>query len=260
MRGKLALPLVLTSLTLARAQEPQGKIVFFREHHFYDTNANPPVFCDGILLGRIVGGTYLEVSAPVGAHQCVAESAQSQAAIVTVEDGGVVYFRVDIKGDIHRHAILETAPESEYLRLKSKLQPLSAVAQPGAASDKASSEPTQEGVSPDGVAQSDAVAERDKERLRAGEVTEPRCESCPSPGYTPAMRKAKLQGTVTLRVLIHADGHGTVIKVLTTSGYKDLDDSAAVAIRDWRFKPSQDKNGAAVDFMTVIEVVFRLLH
>lgn len=261
MRGKLALlPLLLASLTLARAQEPQGKIVFFRTRRFSDNNFSPPIFCDGVLLGRMVGGTYLEVSAPFGTHQCVAESVEGTVATVDVEADGPVYFRVDIKGDMRHRAILERVPDGEYFSLKSKLQPLSAGAQLGAAPGTATTEPKQDVVSATDVADSDEVAERDSERAHKGEVTYPACEYCPSPVYTPTMRKTKVEGTVTLRVLVHANGHGTVIKVLRTSGYKDMDDSAAATISEWRFKPSHDSTGVAVDFMTLIQVTFHLFH
>jgi protein TonB len=63
------------------------------------------------------------------------------------------------------------------------------------------------------------------------------CVYCPEPPYTEEARKAKLQGSVTLRVLIGADGRAKRVQVVKGLGL-GLDDRASEAVRAWRFAPA----------------------
>src|SRR5258708_12551996 len=45
-------------------------------------------------------------------------------------------------------------------------------------------------------------------------VTLPRCVYCPDPQYTDEAREAKLQGKVTLQVLVGADGRAAQIRIV----------------------------------------------
>jgi len=88
-------------------------------------------------------------------------------------------------------------------------------------------------------------------------VTDPRCAYCPDPRYTDEAREAKLQGRVTLRVLVGADGRALQIRVVQGIGL-GLDERAAQAIRGWKFVPARDAAHHAVPEWVTVEAVFRL--
>ena len=91
-----------------------------------------------------------------------------------------------------------------------------------------------------------------------GGIGEPECLYCPLPMYSEEARKAKYQGTVTLRMIVTPDGRATNISVVKGVGL-GLDDRAIQAVRDWKFKPSLGPGGKAVAVWVTVEVNFRLL-
>jgi protein TonB len=88
-------------------------------------------------------------------------------------------------------------------------------------------------------------------------VTDPTCAYCPDPQYTDEAREAKLQGRVTLQVLVGADGRAVQIRVVQGIGL-GLDERAAQAIRGWKFVPARDAARHAVPEWITVEAVFRL--
>ncbi len=88
-------------------------------------------------------------------------------------------------------------------------------------------------------------------------VTLPKCAYCPDPQYTDEAREAKLQGTVTLQVLVGTDGRASQIHIVKGIGL-GLDDRAAQSIRGWKFMPARDAAHRAVPAWVTIEAVFRL--
>ncbi len=88
-------------------------------------------------------------------------------------------------------------------------------------------------------------------------MTMPVCVTCPLPLYTDEARKVKMQGAVTLRVLVGADGRAGQIRVARGIGY-GLDDRAISTVRGWTFTPARDAARKAVPVWITIEVVFRL--
>ena len=88
-------------------------------------------------------------------------------------------------------------------------------------------------------------------------MTMPICVTCPLPLYTDEARKVKMQGTVTLRVLVDADGRAAQIRVARGVGY-GLDDRAIQTVRSWTCTPARDAARRAVPVWVTIEVVFRL--
>ena len=88
-------------------------------------------------------------------------------------------------------------------------------------------------------------------------VTLPSCAYCPDPQYTDEAREAKLQGKVTLQVLVGADGRAAQIRVVQGIGL-GLDERAEQAIRGWRFVPAHDAARRAVPDWVTVEAVFRL--
>jgi periplasmic protein TonB len=88
-------------------------------------------------------------------------------------------------------------------------------------------------------------------------VTEPRCVYCPDPKYTDQAREAKLQGSVTLQVLVGADGRAAQIRVVRGLGM-GLDDRTVQIVQGWRFTPAHDASHHAVAAWVTIEAVYRL--
>lgn len=79
----------------------------------------------------------------------------------------------------------------------------------------------------------------------------------PEPEYSEEARKAKYQGSVTLSIIILADGSTSNIRVIRTLGL-GLDEKAIEAVSKWRFRPSV-KDGKPVAVTANVEVNFRLL-
>jgi len=91
----------------------------------------------------------------------------------------------------------------------------------------------------------------------ANVVSQAACLHCPEPPYTDEARKAKLQGNVTLRVLIGADGRAARIQLVKGLGL-GLDEQALQAIRSWRFVPARDARRQPVPTWVTIETRFQL--
>lgn len=88
-------------------------------------------------------------------------------------------------------------------------------------------------------------------------VSLPKCAYCPDPQYTDEAREAKLQGKVTLQVLVGADGRAAEIRIVQGIGL-GLDERAAQAIHGWKFVPAQDAGRRAVPAWVTVEAIFRL--
>ena len=88
-------------------------------------------------------------------------------------------------------------------------------------------------------------------------MTLPACLYCPNPGYTDEARESKLQGMMTLLVLVGTDGRANDIRVAKGLGL-GLDERARDAVRAWRFTPARDASRRPVATWITIEVVFRL--
>ena len=90
-----------------------------------------------------------------------------------------------------------------------------------------------------------------------GSVTAPKLLSKQEPAYSEDARAAKLQGTVTLQIVIDVDGVAKDVQVLQSLGY-GLDEKAVEAVTVWKFQPGT-MNGVPVPVQAKIEVNFRLL-
>ena len=78
------------------------------------------------------------------------------------------------------------------------------------------------------------------------------------PEYTSEARKARIQGTVTMDVVVVEDG--TVGEVKVTRSLDEeygLDEQAVRAVKEWRFRPGT-KDGKAVPVRVSIEMTFTL--
>ena len=88
-------------------------------------------------------------------------------------------------------------------------------------------------------------------------TTMPSCAYCPDPQYTDEAREAKLQGKVTLQVLVGADGRAAQIRIVQGIGL-GLDERAVQSVRGWKFVPAHDAARRPVPSWMTIEAVFRL--
>ena len=94
------------------------------------------------------------------------------------------------------------------------------------------------------------------QRFQAGS-TRASCAYCPDPQYTDEAREAKLQGTVTLQVLVGADGRASQIRLVRGIGL-GLDERAVQSVRGWKFNPARDASRRPVPSWVTIEAIFRL--
>jgi TonB family protein len=90
-----------------------------------------------------------------------------------------------------------------------------------------------------------------------GDVTEPVPIYDPDPPYSEEARKAKYEGTVTLKITVDAQGAVRDVQVVKPLGL-GLDEKAIETVRTWKFKPGR-KNGTAVTVWALVEVTFHLL-
>jgi TonB family protein len=90
-----------------------------------------------------------------------------------------------------------------------------------------------------------------------GGVTAPTVLYKKEPEYSDEARKAKLQGTVVLYIVVTPDGKASNIKVQKSVGL-GLDEKAVEAVSLWKFNPGK-KDGKPVAVEAYIEVNFRLL-
>lgn len=77
------------------------------------------------------------------------------------------------------------------------------------------------------------------------------------PNYPPRARRMGQQGTVLLHALVGRDGHTQDLKVVSSSGYQSLDNSAISAVKNWTFA-SASKNGRPMKAWVEVPVQFVL--
>jgi protein TonB len=92
--------------------------------------------------------------------------------------------------------------------------------------------------------------------FRAG-VTQPACAYCPYPTYTDEARHGKVQGSVTLAVLVGADGRAQDVQIVKGIGF-GLDERAIETVRGWKFIPARDGAKQPLAAWVTVEAVFRL--
>ena len=77
------------------------------------------------------------------------------------------------------------------------------------------------------------------------------------PYYPERAKRDGEQGRVILRVDVSAEGRAAAVAILRTSGFPDLDQSAAAAVRGWRFVPAS-RGGRAIPGTAEVPVSFTL--
>jgi TonB family protein len=89
-------------------------------------------------------------------------------------------------------------------------------------------------------------------------VSAPKAIHKVEPRYTQQARRALIQGTVVLEVVVDDHGLPARISIISPIGF-GLDDRAQEAVSQWVFKPGR-KDGKAVKTVTTVTVDFRLFH
>src|SRR5579863_394677 len=86
-----------------------------------------------------------------------------------------------------------------------------------------------------------------EEAARVGNgITAPRVISSPNPSYSERARKGKIQGAITLSLVVDADGKPTDVAVVLPLG-EGLDETALQTVKTWRFQPGTNtKDGQPV--------------
>jgi protein TonB len=75
--------------------------------------------------------------------------------------------------------------------------------------------------------------------------------------YPPEAVRRRIEGTVTLRLQVAADGRVSAVEVASSSGFDMLDQAAADTVRTWRGEPSR-VGGQPVAASILLPVEFRL--
>lgn len=89
-----------------------------------------------------------------------------------------------------------------------------------------------------------------------GEIARPRQLFAPHPVYTEVARRARLEGTVILEVLL--DERGRVEEVTVLRGQRlGLTDTAIAAVSRWRYEPAR-RQGRAVPVLMTVTIHFEL--
>ncbi|MFZ0883803.1 MAG: energy transducer TonB [Candidatus Acidiferrales bacterium] len=85
----------------------------------------------------------------------------------------------------------------------------------------------------------------------------PSCVVCRQADYSDAAVKAKVQGTIVLKVVVGADGRAEKISVQQALPC-GLDQQAINAVKNWKFKPATGPDGNPATVLQTVEVTFHL--
>ena len=87
-------------------------------------------------------------------------------------------------------------------------------------------------------------------------IAPPRPTYSPDPEYDDASRKAKIEGTVVLRIIVTRDGLVKDPKI-KRGLCEALDKRAVETVSQWKFTPAT-KNGKPVSLYLIVEITFKL--
>ena len=102
-----------------------------------------------------------------------------------------------------------------------------------------------------------SCAQEEVNRIGPG-VTPPRLVQKTEPKYPEEARKAAVNATVVLSLVVGVSGAPENLRVVRGAGF-GLDESAIETVREWRFEPGRKEN-APVRVQSQVEVHFRLLN
>lgn len=86
----------------------------------------------------------------------------------------------------------------------------------------------------------------------------PRILRSSQPKYPSSARSRGIEGVVSVRMLVNADGKVESASVSSSSGNEALDQAAVDGVYSWRFRPAKDTYGTAVPCYITIPVRFNL--
>jgi protein TonB len=78
-----------------------------------------------------------------------------------------------------------------------------------------------------------------------------------APAYPPIARRQGREGETLLRVLVGVDGRPLTILIGRSSGHRDLDRAARLAVREWRFRAAME-GGVAIESWVEVPIAFSL--
>lgn len=78
------------------------------------------------------------------------------------------------------------------------------------------------------------------------------------PIYPPISRQLKEEGKTTLRVHVNSYGYPEIIELYESSGFKNLDESAIAAVKNWCFYPAKTA-GKPVDEWVLVPFNFHFV-
>ena len=79
----------------------------------------------------------------------------------------------------------------------------------------------------------------------------------PAPPYPPLSRRAGEEGTVTLRVVVSAQGTAESVDIRSSSGSTRLDEAAQRTVRNWKFIPAR-RGDSPVQSAVLVPIIFKL--
>ncbi|WOK35365.1 TonB family protein [Sphingomonas sp. C3-2] len=88
-------------------------------------------------------------------------------------------------------------------------------------------------------------------------TADPRHAAALQPPYPPSMQRIGMEGSVTVRVLIGADGRVKAVEQVSASDAAFFRATESQALRKWRFRPAT-RDGVAVESWKVMTVRFRI--
>ncbi len=88
-------------------------------------------------------------------------------------------------------------------------------------------------------------------------VSQPSIVNQVQPKYPSRYRRRNIEGEVKLELIVDENGQVTTVKILESSGYNLMDQSAMTAVRQWKFKPEQ-RDGRYVKSRLQLPVVFKI--
>ena len=80
----------------------------------------------------------------------------------------------------------------------------------------------------------------------------------PSPEYPEMAVFLGYQGTAVIRIKVSAQGISKGVEILRSSGHKILDESAAKALKKWRFTPGKNDSDKPMTDSVIISVIYIL--
>jgi TonB family protein len=79
----------------------------------------------------------------------------------------------------------------------------------------------------------------------------------PEPGYTPEARRDRIEGTLTLSIVVDTQGNVSAVQEISAPLGEGLDQSAMDTVKKWRFNPAT-RDGTPVPVRVNVQISFRL--